>query len=386
MTPAPRRPSPGDRAAHLAQPAGGPGHPASGLVDGHHDLHHDLHHHGDRDAATGLLDLAVNVRLAAPPPWLADVIAATLGDLGRYPDASAATRAIAAHHDVTIESVLPTSGGAEAFTLISRALTPGRPLVVHPQFTEPEAALRAAGYRPERHLLHPENGFRLDPHGLETACGASDLVVVGNPTNPTGVLHPARDLHRLRRPGRVLVVDEAFMDAVPGESESLIGGDLTDLLVVRSLTKTWGLAGLRAGYVVGDPALVRRLAAVQPPWSVSTPALAATVACLSPSASDEARAAAEQLDRWRAALVADLHAVGLPVAGDPRAPFVLVDTSALGPTSVREDLVRHGIAVRRGETFPGLGPTWVRLAVREPAVSRRVATALNLVRSTRHVA
>ncbi|MBD4652300.1 aminotransferase class I/II-fold pyridoxal phosphate-dependent enzyme, partial [Xanthomonas citri pv. citri] len=83
----------------------------------------------------------------------------------------------------------------------------------------------------------------------------ADLVVVGNPTNPTGRLHPATDLLALRRPGRVLVVDEAFMDATD-ESQSLIGSDMDDLLVLRSLTKTYGLAGIRAGYVVGDSQLV----------------------------------------------------------------------------------------------------------------------------------
>ena len=82
----------------------------------------------------------------------------------------------------------------------------------------------------------------------------ADLVVIGNPTNPTGVLHPAETLARLCRPGRLVVVDEAFMDAVPGEPETLItGGPMAGVLVLRSLTKTWGLAGLRAGYVVGDP-------------------------------------------------------------------------------------------------------------------------------------
>ena len=58
------------------------------------------------------------------------------------------------------------------------------------------------------------------------------------------------------------------------------------------------------------------------------------------------------------------------------APFVLVDTHALGPGSPREALAAQGFAVRRGESFPGLGPTWIRLAVRDPQTSRDVAAAL----------
>ncbi|GAA2155492.1 histidinol-phosphate/aromatic aminotransferase/cobyric acid decarboxylase-like protein [Humibacillus xanthopallidus] len=337
----------------------------------------DLHHHGDRDTAPGLVDLAVNVRLPSPPAWLAEVVTRTVADLGRYPDARPATQAIARRHRVPEEAVLPTSGGAEAFTLVARAVAGVEPWVVHPQFTEPEAALTAAGRPVRRHVLVAGGDFRLDPAAFDRGGPAEgcDLVVVGNPTNPTGVLHRRADLLALRRAGRVLVVDEAFMDAVPGETESLIGDDLEGLLVLRSLTKTWGLAGLRAGYVVGDPALISALRAVQPPWSVSSPALAATVACLSDRGVAEADAAALEIATLRSVLVDGLTAAGVaPVPS--RAPFVLVETSSLGPGSVREPLAAEGFAVRRAETFPGLGPTWIRMAVRDADTSQQLCAAL----------
>ena len=89
--------------------------------------------------------------------------------------------------------MLPTAGGAEAFTLLARALQPERPVVVHPQFTEPEAALRAAGRRPERVILPETDGFRFDP---DLVPDDADLVMIGNPTNPTSVLHPRGDASR----------------------------------------------------------------------------------------------------------------------------------------------------------------------------------------------
>ena len=199
--------------------------------------------------------------------------------------------------------MLATAGGAEAFTLIARALRPTRPVVVHPQFTEPEAALRAAGHVVERVVLSAADGFVLHPAAMPPD---ADLVMVGNPTNPTGVLHPANALRALGRPGRVLVVDEAFLDAVPGEAESLAGEQIPGLLVVRSLTKTWALAGLRAGYVVGDGDLIRRLAAQQPPWSVSAPALVAIEACCAPVAVAQAAAELPTIAAWRDRLVQGL--------------------------------------------------------------------------------
>ena len=357
---------------------------ADSPVESPDDVEYDLHHHGDTETADDLVDLAVNVRLTAPPAWLADRISATVPTLGRYPRPDEAIEAIATRHQRPAAQVLPTAGGAEAFTLLARAFAaePGtRAVVVHPQFTEPEAALRAAGVAVQRVVLSPGDGFTLDPRQIPDS---ADLVMIGNPTNPTGVLHPAATLRRLLRPGRTVVVDEAFMDAVPGETESLADAAVPGLVVLRSLTKTWGLAGLRAGYAVGDADVLARMRRHQPPWPVSSPALAAIAACLAPAAIAEAAAAARSTEADRAVLLAGLAELGLPAAGVPATPFVLVDTGPLG-IGVREALRDSGFAVRRGDTFPGLGPQWIRIAVRNPAISSRLLEALASLRILQEV-
>jgi histidinol-phosphate aminotransferase len=328
-----------------------------------------LRHHGDaevRDGGTALVDLAVNVRAGTPPAWLRDRIAASLTGLAAYPDGRAARAAVAARHGLPVERVLLTAGAAEAFVLLARALDVRRPVVVHPQFTEPEAALRDAGHAVGRVLLREQEGFRLTADAVPAD---ADLVVVGNPTNPTSVLHPAAALAGLARPGRTLVVDEAFMDAVPGERESLAGRtDVPGLVVLRSLTKTWGLAGLRIGYVLAAPETIRALEQVQPLWPVSTPALVAAQACVAPEAVAEAERAARRIAADRAHLVAGLGefaAAGLRVVEPAAGPFVLVRLPRAG--AVRRCLRELGFAVRRGDTFPGLGEEWLRLAVRDRA-------------------
>ncbi|GAB2639109.1 Rv2231c family pyridoxal phosphate-dependent protein CobC [Kribbella swartbergensis] len=322
----------------------------------------DLEHHGDLEVGGGLVDLAVNVRIGTPPGWLVDEITASLTDLAAYPRQDAALTAVAGRHRVTPDRVLLTAGAAEAFVLIARAFRPRHAVVVHPQFTEPEAALRSAGHLVDRVILRPEDGFVLDPGAVPAD---ADLVVVGNPTNPTSVLHRADDLRELARPGRILVVDEAFMDAVPGEPESLAGAPIPGLIVIRSLTKTWGLAGLRIGYVLAAPGLVEQLAAVQPHWPVSTPALAAAIACSNGQALAEAARAAVELERQRAYLLDAL--TGVTTYGVPRGPFVLVRIE--GADVLRNALRERGYAVRRGDTFPGLGPDWLRIAVRPAEIT-----------------
>ena len=335
----------------------------------------DLRHHGDAEVGGGLVDLAVNVRWGTPPAWLRQRIAASLEDLARYPDGRAARQAVADRHGRPCAEVLLTAGAAEAFVLLARALAPRRAIVVHPQFTEPEAALRDAGHRVERILLRPEEGFRLTDAVGAAVPEDADLVIVGNPTNPTSVLHPAAAVTALARPGRTLVVDEAFMDTVPGQTESLASRrDIPGLVVLRSLTKTWGLAGLRTGYVLAEPRIIRRLERAQPLWPVSTPALAAVEACCSPSALEEAEQAARRLAADRAHLVDLLSRVdGAEVHGTPSASFVLVRIPQ--GAAVRERLRERGFAVRRGDTFPGLGPDWLRIAVRDRSTSDRFAAA-----------
>ena len=362
--------TPTEAATSAGAPAGPPSAAPSGT--------YDLRHHGDAEVAPGLLDLAVNVRAGSPPAWLRARLAASLDDVAAYPDPRAARTAVAGHHARPEDEVLLTSGAAEAFVLLARALRPRRAVVVHPQFTEPEAALRAAGHHVERLLLPWP--FILDATAVPDD---ADLVVVGNPTNPTSVLHPAATLAALARPGRTLVVDEAFADTVPGEPESLAGRrELPGLVVLRSLTKTWGLAGVRAGYLLAPSATVAQLADAQPLWSVSTPALAAVRACLEPGAQAEARAWAEELAHWRAYAVDRLTALpGVTVSPGARASFLLL---RIGDAArVRSLLRADGVAVRRGDTFPGLGEDYVRVAVREPATTDLLVAALARVLEAR---
>lgn len=327
-----------------------------------------LRHHGDAELAPGLLDLAVNVRGDAPPPWLISRLERSLHRLAAYPDPTLATDAVARRHDRDPGEVLVTAGGAEAFVLLARALAPAYPVCVHPSFTEPEAALRAAGHQVHRLVLEPP--YVLEPGQVPEQ---ADLVVVGNPTNPTGVVHDR--LAELCRPGRVVVVDEAFMDAVPGEPASLAGRvDLPGLVVVRSLTKTWALAGLRVGYLLAEPGMVAKLRGAQPLWSVSTPALTALDACLARGPVAMARRETGGLIAARDRLERGLLELGVEVTPGSQAPYLLCRVR--GRPDVRQALRKEGIAVRRGDTFPGLTAEHWRTAVRDDDSGDRLLDAL----------
>jgi histidinol-phosphate aminotransferase len=192
------------------------------------------------------------------------------------------------------------------------------------------------------------------------------------------VAHSAEIVASLARPGRVLVVDEAFADTIAGEPTSLGGRrDLPGLVVIRSLTKTWGLAGLRVGYLLAPPDLAERLVSVQPLWPVSTPALAAINACMAPAAIAAADEIARRLTADRARLVVGLEALPGVTVIPPSSSFVLVHLA--GADRVRDRLRTAGFAVRRGDTFPGLGPDWLRIAVRDAATTDAFLAAFGAV-------
>ena len=319
-----------------------------------------------------MLDFAVNVRAAEPPSWLVDRLAVRLADLGRYPSAAdedRALHAVAARHSRSVDDVALLVGAAEGFALLAN-LKPRLAALIAPSFTEPEAALAAAGV-PFRHVV------LAPPFGLAGADvpEEADLVVVGNPTNPTSVLHPREQILALRRPGRVVVVDEAFADAIPGEPASLAGEPLPDVVVLRSLTKTWALAGLRVGYALGPRDVLDRMTARRPHWPLGTLQLEAVAACSSPAAVAKAERGAQRLAALRTAMVGGLTSIGLDVI-DGCAPFVLFTVP--DAELMRKHLDGKGIAVRRCDTFVGLDGEYLRAAVRPdwPLLVEAIAESL----------
>ncbi|HWC25627.1 MAG TPA: bifunctional adenosylcobinamide kinase/adenosylcobinamide-phosphate guanylyltransferase [Solirubrobacteraceae bacterium] len=329
-----------------------------------------LRDHGDALVRPGDTDHAVNVLSGGPPGWLRAALRRALEeDVAAYPREAEAVAALAALHRRDPAEIVPCNGAAHALWLLPGALRPRLAACVHPGFTESEAALRAHGVPVARVLRDPERGFALDPAAVPEA---ADLVVVGNPASPSGTLDPAAALLALRRPGRTVVVDEAFMDLVPGEPASLVREPLPDVVVTRSLTKSLGIPGVRAGYAVAPAPLAERLRAVRPPWSCNALALAALRAMAQrPEALDEAAARA-QAER------ADLEARLADVPGlrtwPAAANYVLVRVP--DGAAVAGRLRDAGIAVRPAGSFPGLTRDDLRITARGPRENERLAGAL----------
>lgn len=336
--------------------------------------------HGDADVERGLVDFAVNVR-GETPDFVRTALEEACSRLASYPsaaDTDAALEAICALHRRERDEVLLLAGAADGFEMLPR-LGIRHAALVQPSFTEPELALRAAGIRISQIELAPP--WRIDPDDIGTRIpDDADLVVVGNPTNPTSVLHSRAALDAMRRPGRILVVDEAFADLTldpetgEREPESLASDRGDDLVVIRSITKTFGLAGLRAGYLLAAPGIVARLNRGRRPWPLSTPSLVAITQCVGPAGQRFCDDAARVVAADRDAMVDRLALAGIEVCTGPAAPFVLIDIPEA--IAVKKALRAAGFGVRSCANFVGLSTDHLRLAVRDDATVGLMVDAL----------
>lgn len=310
-----------------------------------------------------VLDFSASLNPLGPSPLALEALRTV--DVARYPEDGAPDlrRALAAHCGVTDDHVLVGNGSSELLWLLAVAyLRAGqRTLIVGPTYGEYDRAIRLAGASIERWHAQPGDDFAVDLDFVERIIKEREpfLTVVCNPNNPTGALLPPEAFRRLAAPYRpgMLLVDEAYLPFVAGAPNLATQVDDYPLVLLRSMTKIHGLAGLRLGYVVAHPAVIAALDKVRPPWSVNAAAQAAGLAALDDVG--HVRRSIEAVEEARAYLTAGLTDLGLPVVPGT-ANFLLVPVG--DATAVRAALLRRGIGVRDCTSF-GL-PAHIRIGIR----------------------
>ncbi|HTW82959.1 MAG TPA: aminotransferase class I/II-fold pyridoxal phosphate-dependent enzyme [Candidatus Sulfotelmatobacter sp.] len=349
-----------------------------------------------RDPAA-LLDFSANVNPLGPPAGVLDVLRAVLADprrLSRYPDprAAALVEVAARALGVAADRVVVGNGGAALLDAAVRALGARRCVLPVPAFSEYARALGAAGIAIVPVELRAADDFALDLVRLLVAVHESgaDLCVLANPHNPSGALLPRPAMlalvAELAQQGCAAIVDEAFVDYVPGES---IVGELDPelpVVVLRSLTKFYAIPGLRIGYASASPALAPRLRDAFPSWPTGSVEQAAARAALA----DEAYAHRTRRENAaaREPLVAALTRVGVRVLPSA-ANFLLLDVSAVASDAIalRARLVREeGIVVRAFPGEPALESAYLRVAVRAGFENAQLVAALERATDRRHPA
>lgn len=324
-----------------------------------------------------VLRLDSNEGPSPPRALLADLANADPELLRRYRDAGALEAALAARFGVTAERVMVTAGADEAIDRTCRAfLDPGRTLLVpDPTFELFERFAALAGGT-VAHVPWPGGPFPSDAF-VERLDARTGVVVVVSPNNPTGAVATLPDVRRVASaaPSALLLLDLAYVEYADADLTQAVL-DLANVLVVRTFSKAWGLAGCRVGYAIGSAQVIAVLRAAGGPYPVASPSIVLALRQL--ECGEEAlRAHVTRVREERTALIARLVALGVaPLAS--HANFVLVDC---GPRAaeVRAGLAALGVLVRSFPQRPGL-ETSLRITLPgDPAEFQRLCAALETV-------
>ncbi len=314
-----------------------------------------------------VVKLASNEGTFPPLPAALEALERGARELNRYPDGSntALEEALAARHGVAREAVCAGAGADGCLDILSQAvLDPGDEVVCGwPSF--PSYPIYA-GKQGAVAVTVPLREGRYDLEALTAAVSPrTKLVYVCHPNNPTGTMNTAAELDALfeRLPGGVLaVVDQAYFEYIddadyPDAVERYLKRGRR-VVVLRTFSKIYGLAGLRVGYAVGPPEICAAMAKLRRPFDLSSDAQAAALASLGDP--DELARRARATREGRARLVEVLRAHGLDAAPGAVANFVYVPTR--GPaTDLSARLLAEGVIVRPLGSFGA--PDAIRITV-----------------------
>lgn len=296
-----------------------------------------------------------------------------------YPDrdASRLAAAFADRHGLSPEQVVVGNGSTELIRLVAQlALRPGdTALSLAPSFGEYEVATDLAGARfVERPLAFAgaDRGFVYDAGDFASALERERprLCWLCSPNNPTGAAIPAGEIAGLvaAHPATLFVLDEAYCDLLPDPQWTAALLSAGNLVVLRSMTKAWGLAGLRLGYALAAPPLAAPLRSAKPPWNVNACAQLAGLAALADEQWHQRSLAALRDGRDR--LVSGLRELGFAVMPTAAGFFLVYVADA---AAAREHLLAQSCLVRDCTSF-GL-PAYVRVSPRLPDDNARLLAA-----------
>ena len=290
--------------------------------------------------------------------------------------------ALARHHCLSADYILPGNGSAELLTWAARELSrQERTYLLTPAFGDYSRSLTAFNAEivslqspslPFGNLSSLVPRYKLPNSGF----------LLNNPHNPTGKLWLKREIIPLLERFVLVVIDEAFMDFLPiSQQQSLVDlvPDFANLIILRSLTKFYSLPGLRIGYAIAHPDLIRKWQEYRDPWSVNSLAAAAAIAALADH--DFQQQTWDWLVPARSQLIKGLSEIPQLQVLPSAVNFLLVK-SEISVTYLQQQLLKKSqILIRDCLSFPELGDNYFRIAIRTVPENKELVESLKWVMS-----
>lgn len=350
-------------------------------------LHRIADHFGV--SQTELLDFSANLSPYGPPASVISALQKAVCSpaiLKEYPDAdySALRERYAAHYRVSVGSLAVANGVIPLLDAALRAMQVKRCVLPVPSFLEYRKVLEQCAVNIFPYVLSPEENFLIETDSLKNFAlrNSCDCVLLANPQNPSGVALPRVVLKQLMEELLAVkiqvLLDEAFIDYLPGESLASLAAEREGFVLFRSVTKFFSLAGMRVGFAVGSQDLRSKVQGIIPEWPVTT--LAALAAERALDDEQYIETALHSNTRERKEVAYQLQEIGLTVYPG-QANFLLIELpQAIEGRDFWEKLIQeHGIVTRRCDNFESLGSGYIRVAIRRREENNRLVTAVRQV-------
>jgi histidinol-phosphate aminotransferase len=328
-----------------------------------------------------IVKLASNENPFGVPESSKQAMAAAVAELGRYPDANGfdLKAALSKRYDVPADWITLGNGSNDILEIAAHAFVQGGQSVVYSQYSFAVYALATQGVG-ARAIVVPAKAYGHDLDAMAAAIDADTrLVFIANPNNPTGTFIPPAEIEAFlqRVPANVVVVlDEAYNEFLTAEQQFESAQwvrKYPNLMVSRTFSKAYGLAGLRVGFAIAQPALTDLMNRIRQPFNVNSLAQAAAIAALNDK--DFLQKGFENNRAGYRQLTAAFEELGLeyvPSHGN----FVLVKVGEDDGAGARVNiaLLKQGVIVRPVGAY-GL-PQWLRISIGLPEENARFIEAL----------
>jgi len=336
-----------------------------------------------------ILDFSSSVNPLGTSKKALDAVQAGFDQIAAYPDSSSneLREAIAKHYQgIDKSNVVIGNGSTELMYLFAEAfLKKGDFAVVPaPTFGEYEGAVMKTGA--EVKLVKLNNNFQVDTKAFIKAMAGAKMVFFCNPNNPTSLLTSTAQLTEIIEAalaqGILVFLDEDFLEFVENEQAlSLISkiGNFTNLFILRSFTKLFGLTGLRVGYGIASKEIIDVLLCAKIPWNVNCLAQSAAVVALTDE--EHLQKTYKLVREEKAYLQEGLSKIRGFKLYSPDANFFFIDIRETGLTSAQltQKMLAHGILIRDCASFRGLDEYYVRIAVKQRSENERLFAALSKI-------
>ena len=315
-----------------------------------------------------IIDLSENVNAFGQPGEVKEVWPTLLSSLGKYPNEQVEPfrSKIAAYHQVAPNYIGVGNGAAECLMVLAGHFQHKKAIVIEPSFSEYKRTLQQKGVSVHSLLVDTIETYTIPVASVKQAMEQADVLYIRNPNNPTGVLTKKAVIEELLQYGQqvdcTIVVDEAFIDWTD-EAESVVPlvSTYENLIVLRSMTKMYALAGVRLGYIISQQA--PQFVQAFPHWNVSEIAIQLGCACI--HAHDFVVKSRQSSDTMRESTKAFLLTHHCRVSNSAANFLLFALPEHIEPDAFFIEMLKQGIVLRHTKNYVGLEGRWFRIGMKQ---------------------